>query len=820
MPRTDKTIELKFGSGPSLPEGQAPMRYFGDYVLLGEIARGGMGVVYRAQQVRLNRPVALKMIAAGTFAGPLQIQRFRTEARAAASLNHPNLIHIYEVGDCEGLHFLSMELIEGESLAERLRGGPNYPPTEAAALISTLARAIHHAHEHGVLHRDLKPANVLLDKAGEPHIADFGLAKFVDSEEGNTVTGAIFGTPGFMSPEQASGKPSEITTSTDIYSLGAIFYQLLAGRPPFEPTNFAEALAQIKEEHPARPRSVAPGIPTDLETICLKCIEKEPQRRYPSALALAEDLDRWVRHEPIQARPVTDWERFCKWTRRHPLISTLSAAVIVSVLLGAAGVTWQWRRAEVLRQRAEDDRTRLRLQRAEDHFVSDDSRLAVAELAKLMRDQPGNHAPVERLVNAFKQRVFLLPATNASIRFPDPASDITADGTLIANVANDIDIQILEGVSNRLIRTIEHAHEKVIRSLRFTAHGKRIVSGAADGRATLWDLESGKPAMSFTNRSAVYCAELSPDGKTFVAGTADGTVRLWYLVSGSPVQTAIHQPAAVNAARFSPDSQLVLVATADGVVRALHAQTAEPACERTHLGGEPEDARFSGDGQELAVRMEEGEVLTFRFSHRSMPQPSQPFARLENTNFSGVAERLAPLHSGIITFIDRSPNGTRFATACTDKAVRLWDAATLRLTAEPLMHDAVVNCVRFSSDGTRVVTSTAQPTKLRVWDALTGLPLCDWIASEEAVSDVRFSADGGWILASAGWKWPFYISEGSPPEWLPELAEGIVGVRLNSSGMIEPVPVREFYKAQRRLALIGNSSPLERWVHEFLEGER
>ena len=820
MPKSDTTIELNLGPAPGAAPVQAPIRYFGDYLLLGEIARGGMGVVYRAQQIKLNRPVALKMIASGLFAGSHQIQRFRTEARAAASLNHPHLIHVYEVGERDGQHFLSMELVEGESLADRLSQGGHFTYKASAALVAKLARAIHHAHQHGVLHRDLKPGNVLLDEAGEPRIADFGLAKLVDSSEAQTVTGAVFGTPGYMSPEQASGKPSDITIATDTYSLGAILYQLLTNQPPFRADNFVEALDQIKNRQPVPPRSLNPDVPADLQTVCLKCLEKESHRRYATAEALAEDLERWLRHEPIQARPVSDWERFWKWTRRHPLISALTTAVILSVIVGSSGVTWQWRRAEGLRRRAEDNRTRLRLQRAEDHFDSDNSRLALAELAQLLRDQPTNRAAAERLVNSFHQRVFLLPVTNVDIGFP-PAQgvvDTGADGKLFATVANDVDIHISDGLTNVASRVIERAHDKVIRSLRFSADGARLVTGSADGLAKVWEVSSGRLLFAVTNSAAVYCAEISPDARHLVTGSSDGMVRLWQMADGPAVQTVVRQQSAVNAARFSPDSRLVLIATADGSLRVLHADSGEPASERAHLPEAPEDARFAGNSRKVAARLENGEVLAFRLSSSSAPAPSLPFPRSEQTN-SDFLSQLAPLHSGVITFLDRSVDGTKLATGCTDKAARLWDAATLQPLTEPLVHEAVVNCARFSSDGLRLITSTAQPTKVRVWDVATGLPLCDWIASEEAVSDVRFSDDHRWVLANAGWKWPFYISDTLVSAWLPDLAEAVAGMRLNPGGMTETVPPQNYWTLKNRIAAAGETNSLTHWAKEFLNDD-
>jgi ABC-type amino acid transport substrate-binding protein len=299
-----------------------------------------MAVVFKARQLSLNRVVAVKMILAGAHASPLELVRFRREAEAAAQLQHPNIVQIYEVGDQDGFPYFSLEFVDGGSLAQRLQGVPQ-PARWAAQVTETLARAVEVAHQHGVVHRDLKPGNVLLTSEGVVKITDFGLAKRLDGHTDQTLSGTILGTPSYMAPEQASGKTKEVGPPADVYALGAILYGLLTGQPPFRMETVLDTLVQVLEREPNRPRSLNPDVPKDLETICLKAMAKEPRQRYASARALADDLGRFLNDLTIQARPVTRLERSWRWCRRNPGVAGFSAVaaalVIAIIVLLAAG---------------------------------------------------------------------------------------------------------------------------------------------------------------------------------------------------------------------------------------------------------------------------------------------------------------------------------------------------------------------------------------------------------------------------------------------------------------------------------------------------
>jgi serine/threonine protein kinase/tetratricopeptide (TPR) repeat protein len=312
---------------------------FGDYELLEEVGRGGQGVVYRARQKSLNRTVALKVIGLGQWATKAHVKRFRLEAEAAASLDHPCIVPIYEVGEREGSCYFSMKFIEGGQLDEVAKRKP-IPAHAAAELIAKLARTVHHAHEHGILHRDIKPGNILIDVKGEPHLTDFGLARLVETESTVTRTLEVLGTPSYMAPEQAAGNNAQLTNATDVYGLGAVLYQLLTGHPPFAGGTTYETIRLLLNTEPRQPRQLNPKVDRDLSTICLKCLEKDPKRRYPSALALAEDLERWVKHQPIQARHTGIFTRGRKWVRRNPTSAFLAASLVA---LAAAGGWIVWK---------------------------------------------------------------------------------------------------------------------------------------------------------------------------------------------------------------------------------------------------------------------------------------------------------------------------------------------------------------------------------------------------------------------------------------------------------------------------------------------
>lgn len=319
--------------------GVVPLEMFGQYELLEEIGRGGMGVVYRARQHGLDRLVAVKLILAGHLASPEHIRRFQLEARAAAAVRHPNIVGVLEAGELHGQHFFAMELVTGQNLAQRLRQGP-FDPDEAARLVAAVAQAVDHLHQHGIIHRDLKPSNILLDHAGRPLVNDFGLAKLFSDDGQSTRSGVIAGTPSYMAPEQAAARPADTGAWSDVYSLGAILYELLTGRPPFRADNPLDTLVQVLENEPTPPRQLQSTVPRELEWICLRCLEKSPAARYGTAAQLADDLKRYLRREPVEARDPQGWRRLWRWMRREPALASHLGAMACFYVIELANYHW------------------------------------------------------------------------------------------------------------------------------------------------------------------------------------------------------------------------------------------------------------------------------------------------------------------------------------------------------------------------------------------------------------------------------------------------------------------------------------------------
>jgi eukaryotic-like serine/threonine-protein kinase len=771
--RTDTQATVSWNS----PKG----RQLGRFELIASVGMGAFGTVYKARDPQLDRTVAIKVPRAGNLADSEDLDRFLREGRSVARLRHPGIVPVHEVGLADDVPYLVSEFIEGPNLADVLTAR-TFPSREAAGLVADVAVALQYAHEQGVVHRDVKPSNIVFDADGKPHLMDFGLAKRDAGEITMTQDGQVLGTPAYMSPEQARGEAHRVDGRSDIYSLGVVLYHLVTAELPFR-GNVRMLLHQVLHDEPRPPRKLNDHIPRDLETICLKCLQKEPARRYVSAEDLAEDLRRFQGGEPIRARRTGAAERAWRWCRRKPGLAGAigaTAAALVAVaalsLLYAAEQTWR------VRERTD---AAARISGLAKNLAKESDGLKVA-----LTDSNRRLAMVffERAQRAFDGGrlnhglLWLVESWRWAVKGEDPAWQRLARANL--------SLWRYQGAELRGV----FSHGAGVHQVIFGPDGKTILTRSEMHTARLWDVASGLPiGQVMTHSGLIMSAALSPDGKLVLTAGTDRTARLWDATDGRPVGRPLEHRGPVNAVAFSPDGKTIFTGGYLPTVRLWDTRSGQPIGKSIEHTDSSTAAIYSPDGKTIltlgfndrtarlwdaATGRPLGRLVGFqvRASHAAF-SPDGKTVLTESSNRGTQLWDVAtgqPIgrpvqHEDRVTSASFSPDGKAVLTrSFGSSVVRLWDVSSWVPIGKPLQHQSAVNAAEFSPDGKTVLTGSDDRTA-RLWDAATSQPMVEPIAHQSEVSSVAFSPDGKLALTGSGdtaflWEIPKGLPVGQPLE--------------------------------------------------------
>jgi serine/threonine protein kinase/WD40 repeat protein len=771
----------------------------GAFEILGEIGRGGMGVVYKARQPSLGRLVAVKVILAGARAGPRERERFRREAETVARLDHENIVRIFEVGEHDGYPFYTMEFVDGTPLADRLTAP--WAPRGAAELVATVAAAVQHAHEKGIIHRDLKPANILLAGAGHPgdpertrthpggsggsapsnppliKIVDFGLAKLLDGEFGQSRTGDVIGTPAYMAPEQALSGSDPITPATDVWALGVTLYELLIGRPPFLGGSTAETLRNVQTAEPVALRGLRPDLPRDLEVICLKCLRKRPTDRYPTALALADDLNRWLRGEPIRARPVSNAEHLTRWCRRNPAVAGLSTvALILAAVAAVLGVV-----AVGNLQDARESADRLVIEERKARLQQNDRRLAKLRRAVQLQVNEG-----VRLLNEGDCAGAAVLLADALEKDPDPENEELHRirlGTALRTVPTlrqafrvRTDQEQARLRNTPLAPVFPQRGRAALETTLVSADGSTILAFPEPKKLDLWDVRTG------TVRSVplpevdadVPITALSSNGRVIVS-LRDKRLLAWDTINGRPVGLPLTPELGQLPAPFTPDGARLAVPGPDRKSILFRGPNGEPAGKPITCEEPISYWVLSGDGRAVAVGSSTNMVRVWdtttgqalgppvRFEGASIAQlvlgpegrTVTAFGRDDSTQTwevrSGLPSGARFQHVPTSTYVAPQfhPSGQQFAAVSTYHGLMVWDAASGRAVNRPVPDSAPLVSFGYSPTGDTEALSY-QDHSTRICEPISGTRLTPKLFSGDRCI-TRFSADGlGLVTVTAG----------------------------------------------------------------------
>jgi eukaryotic-like serine/threonine-protein kinase len=751
-----------------VPSAPLPLPYrLGDYDVLSELGRGSMGIVYLARHTRLQRVVALKMLLAGEFARHDIRARFSLEAKAVARLQHPNIIQIFEVGEWRvstvgpPVPYFTLEYVEGGSLSARLAGAPQ-APFHAASWLMTLAQAVHYAHGQGIVHRDLKPSNVLLTADGRLKICDFGVAKLLTAPVGETLGGLLIGTPEFMAPEQADGEGRLAQPATDVYALGAILYTMLTGRPVFRGASVLDTLEQIRRHEPCSPRRLQPAVPRDLETICLKCLEKDSRRRYSSAAGLADDLERFLNGQTLLARPAGAVERGWKWARRRPTLMLMSVAMAALTVASFALIVWQWRRAES--EAVAESAANAAAQRHRIEAVSSQAELALDQglglcdraevghgllwLARSLELAQGvglrnlDRATRINLAEWSGQHIHTLWTSQHHAPILDLA--FSPDGKTLVSVGKDRHIRVWnaqtgEPLGGPLVLD-DLGDSQWIGRVAFSPHDSRtMVTGDIAGHAIFWDLERmcrSRAPLVHPPTHMIWGLAFSPDGRRLATCCDDGRVRWWDVATGRPQGEPLRHgdEQGYYTLALSPDGRTLITGGNDRRVIRWDVERGTEIGSPLYFKSRVHMLAFLHDGQRFVTGTRDGGLVVWGPENsRNSELPSQ------GTSVTGLAV---------------SSNGKLFATATDGGVLRLWDTSCLRQTGATCEFVVAVTGLTFHPDGRTLAVGQDDGT-LRLVEVPTPKAIGPALQMGGAIHEVVFSRDGKRLFtgSAAGAQW-------------------------------------------------------------------